>query len=213
MALDCATGNGQAARGLAPFFSRVVATDASAEQIARAKADPRIEYRVAPAEASGLPDKSVDLVTIAQALHWLDAKSVFAEARRILAPDGAIAVWGYGDPVLDSAELQELLHRFNRGTIEDYWLPERQLLLDGYAAIPFPFDEIEVPKSTLARQCSLPELMGYIRTWSATARFIAENGMGEVARLETDLAKHWGPAEQRRAVVAPLFLRAGRRAS
>lgn len=209
VALDCATGNGQAARGLVAWFDRVVATDASAEQIARAKPQPGIEYRVAPADRSGLPDNSVDLVTAAQALHWLDAKSFFREATRVLTSDGAIAVWGYGDPVLDTPELERILHRFNRGTVERYWLPERQLLLDGYATIEFPFDEIGVPRFTLERDLTLQELMGYVRTWSATARFVAENGAAEVERLELQLRKLWGDAGQRRRVLAPLYLRAG----
>ncbi|MEO7503228.1 MAG: class I SAM-dependent methyltransferase, partial [Gemmatimonadaceae bacterium] len=127
VALDCATGNGQAARGLAPHFDRVVATDASAEQITRAEPRSGIEYRVARADSSGLSDKSVDLVTVAQALHWLDPEALFREVKRVLAPGGAIAVWAYSDPVLDTPELHEILHRFNRGTIESYWLPERNL--------------------------------------------------------------------------------------
>ena len=60
---DCACGNGQATYDLARHFDTVVATDASREQIASATAHPKVEYRVAPAEESGLPDKSVGLIT------------------------------------------------------------------------------------------------------------------------------------------------------
>src|SRR3954462_10060488 len=102
VALDCATGNGQAAVGLAARFQNVIATDASASQIDNAVKHPRIDYRVAAAESSGLPRQSVNLVTAAQALHWLDAEKFFAEARRVLVADGAIAIWGYGDPTLDT---------------------------------------------------------------------------------------------------------------
>lgn len=164
---------------------------------------------MAQADASELPDNSVDLVTVAQALHWLEVEPFLAEATRVLVPDGAIAVWGYGDPVLDSPVLNEILHGFNRGTIESYWLPERQLLLDGYSTVPFPFDEVAVPEFTLARDLSLSELMGYVRTWSATARYIAEHGVGELERLEAELAAHWGDPHQHRLVVAPLYMRAG----
>src|SRR4029077_8666035 len=52
LAWDCATGNGQAAVGLARHFEKVIATDASAQQIESAEPDKRISYRVAPAEAS-----------------------------------------------------------------------------------------------------------------------------------------------------------------
>ena len=77
VAWDCATGSGQAAGGLAAHFARVVATDASAAQVAEAEAFGRVEYRVAPAEDSGLPDASVDLVTVAQALHWFEFERFF----------------------------------------------------------------------------------------------------------------------------------------
>jgi ubiquinone/menaquinone biosynthesis C-methylase UbiE len=165
VALDCATGSGQAARGLADHFDRVIATDASAEQISNAGMHPRIEYRVAPAESSGLPDASVDLVTVAQGLHWLDHARFFAEARRVLRPGGAIAVWGYGDPILDTPELEKTLHHFNRVTVESCWLPERQLLLDGYSTIDFPFNEIQTPHLTLDREIDLTQLIGYVRSW------------------------------------------------
>ncbi len=209
VALDCCTGNGQAARGLSEYFDRVIATDASAQQLSQAAPAANIDYRIAPAESSGLPDSSVDLVTVAQALHWLDADAFFREAKRVLAPGGAIAVWGYGDPVLDTPELQQILHQFNRGTIESYWHPERQLVLDRYSTIPFPFDELEVPTFTLSRELTLPELIGYVMTWSATGRYVAANGTRAVEQLEADLSRHWGDPLKSRRVDAPLHLRAG----
>ena len=54
VAWDCATGNGQAAVGLARHFDGVTATDASAQQIESAEPNDLISYRVAPAEASGI---------------------------------------------------------------------------------------------------------------------------------------------------------------
>lgn len=112
--------------------------------------------------------------------------------------------------MLDTPELHEILHHFNRGTIERYWLPERDLVLEGYASVPFPFDEVATPKLLLSRECTLPELMGYVRTWSATARYVAEQGTAAVDKLESDLARHWGDPSKHRRVDAPLFLRAGR---
>jgi SAM-dependent methyltransferase len=194
---------------LSRYFDRVVATDASPEQIARAKGPPNLEFRVSQAESSGLADGSVDLVSVAQALHWFDANSFFREAKRVLAPGGAIAAWGYGDPVLDTPDLQRILHDFNRGTIESFWLPDRQLLLDGYAALPFPFEEVPAPALTLVRDCTLAELIGYVRTWSATARYVAEHGTGELEALKSELARHWGDPEHARRVEAPMYLRAG----
>ena len=209
IALDCGTGNGQAAVGLANHFQRVIATDPSEGQISRATRHERIEYGVARAESSGLPAGSVDLVTAAQALHWFDPSSFFAEAQRVLADGGAIAVWGYGDPVLDSEALHRTLHEFNRGTLEPYWFPERQLLLDGYRKIPFPFDEVPLPAIEMEVRWTLAELAGYLRTWSSTARYAAEHGFDPVPAVEKALSGDWGDPAKRRVVRWPLHLRAG----
>ena len=43
-----------------------------------------------------MPDRSVGLITVAQALHWFDLEKFYAEAVRVLAPQGVLAVWAYG---------------------------------------------------------------------------------------------------------------------
>jgi SAM-dependent methyltransferase len=209
-AVDCGTGNGQAAIGLTKHFDRVFATDPSEEQISRAIAHERIAYSVSRAESIPLPDLSVDLVTAAQALHWFDAPAFFREAQRVLAADGAIAVWGYGDPILDTDSLHETLRAFNRGTLEQYWFIERQLLLDGYRTIPFPFDEVALPPQQLEVRWTLPELAGYLRTWSSTARYAARHGFDPVIEVEQTLSRDWGDPAKRRLIRWPLHLRAGR---
>jgi Methylase involved in ubiquinone/menaquinone biosynthesis len=158
---DCATGNGQAAKALAGIFDRVIATDASAEQIANAVAGDRIEYRVANASQSGLPDASVSMVTVAQALHWLDPDSFYPEVKRVLEPGGALVVWGYGDPVMETDDLEKIVHSFNRGTIENYWTPQRQLLLENIRISIFRF-----VKS--ARRSSISSSIGHWRSWLVT---------------------------------------------
>ena len=102
VAWACATGNGQAATHLAEYFGRVVATDESAEMIAQAPRDLGIVYRVAEAEDSGLDDRSVDLVTVASAIHWFDLERFYTEVRRIVKPGGTVAIWTYYTPVFGS---------------------------------------------------------------------------------------------------------------
>src|SRR6202161_2895886 len=72
LAWDCACGSGQATLGLAARFDAVLATDASAAQVASAPPHPKVRYRVAPAEESGLQAACADIVTVAQALHWFE---------------------------------------------------------------------------------------------------------------------------------------------
>ena len=206
---DCATGSGQAAKALSEIFERVVATDASAGQISQAVREHNVEYRVATASASGLPDRSVNMVTVAQALHWLDLDTFYAEVRRVLSPDGALVIWGYGDPVMETQPLEQIVDAYNRGTIEDYWMPERLILLERYAKVAFPFREIETPTLNLERHWTLPELVGYLRTWSATANYIKKTGTDPIPTVESALAEHWGGKENRRLVRWPLYIRAG----
>ena len=212
VAWDCGTGSGQAATALAGHVAHVVATDASETQIAAARArrpHARVEYRVAPAEASGLPDRSVNVVTVAQSLHWFDLPRFYAEVRRVVLPGGALAVWSYGDPVLDDPALDERLQRFNGETVGPYWPPERRLVGDGYLALPFPFAETAAPALTLEQRWTLDELAGYLRSWSATARYVAAHGSDPVARVEQELADPWGDPSTRRLVRWPVTVRAG----
>jgi SAM-dependent methyltransferase len=209
LAWDCATGSGQAALGLAPHFTRVIATDASAAQIAHATPHPRVEYRVAPAEASGLEAASVDLVTVAQALHWFDVDAFYAEVRRVLAPGGALAVSVYGDVELDDPELDYTVRDFNHGTVGRYWPPERALVDTSYTTLPFPFARVATPTFTLEQRWTLAELAGYLRSWSATTRYIAAHGHDPLPDLERMLAASWGDPERRRRVRWPFTLLVG----
>ena len=170
-AWDCATGNGQAALGLARHFTHVVATDASEAQIAHATPHPRVTYRVASAEASDLPDGSVDLVTAAQAVHWFDRPRFWAEARRVLRPKGVVAVWTYWFFSL-TPELDTIVQRFYKDTVGPFWPPERKVTEDRYRTIEFPFAEFPVPEFTIEQQVTLDDVAGYIRTWSATRGFV-----------------------------------------
>lgn len=208
-AWDCATGSGQAAVALTAHFGRVVATDASAAQLAHAAPHARVEYRVARAESSGLPDRSVDLVTVAQALHWFDVGAFYAEVRRVLVPGGAIAVWTYGDAVLADAALDARFQRYTRDVLGAYWPPERRFVDDGYRGIPFPFAEVAAPAFLMERACTLAEVAGYVGTWSATTQYVRATGGDPVADLERALAPHWGEPETRVTVHWPLTVRAG----
>ena len=210
-AWDCATGSGQAAVPLALRFDVVVATDASAGQIAAAAKNPRIEYRVAPAEASGLDAESVDLVTVAQALHWFDRPAFYAEVRRVLRPEGVLAAWTYGHPVLDDPRADAVFQRFYSETVGPWWPKERALVDAGYRTIDFPFPEVEAPPFPMETRWPLGALLGYVATWSAVTRYRAARGGDPVADLGGALAPAWGDPDEPRRIRWPLSLRAGRR--
>ena len=209
LAWDCATGNGQAAIGLAAHFRRVIATDASAAQIASALRHERVTYRVALAETSGLDTASVDIVTVAQALHWLDVSAFFAEARRALVPRGVIAAWCYGLLEIDG-RVDSLVRRFYEETVGPYWSPERALVDAGYRTIDFPFAELQLPPLAIEQDLSLDQLGGYLRTWSATQRYMQQRGEDPVAPLLEEIAMVWGDPAVARRSRWPLSIRVGR---
>lgn len=206
-AWDCATGNGQAAGGLAAHFARVVATDASAAQVAEAEPFANVEYRVAPAEASGLPDSSVQMVTVAQALHWFDVDRFHAEVRRVLVPGGIVAEWGYGLALIDDG-IGAVVRHFSEVTIGAHWPPERALVEEGYATLPFPFERIDAPPFAMTARWDLPRFLAYLGTWSGLARCRRATGSDPLPALESKLRTMWGDRE--REVRWPLALRAGR---
>ncbi|MDN0077523.1 class I SAM-dependent methyltransferase [Crenobacter sp. SG2303] len=208
LALDVATGNGQAAHGLVRHFARVRASDASAAQLAEAPADPRISYVCEAAEQCALPDASVDLITVAQALHWLDQPRFFAEVKRLLKPGGALAVWHY--PRLKvGGELGAVYEAFH-ATVAPYWPPERLLVEQGYQTIAWPFPAEPVPAFTLERRWDLAALLGYLGSWSSTRRAAQALGSDPVAAYTPRFADAWG-AEMTRLFRWPLQLYLGHR--
>jgi len=210
LAWDCATGNGQAALGLAEHFAKVIATDISSEQISKARPHPRIEYRVAPAEASGLPEKSMDAITVCQALHWLDRPRFFAEAKRVLVSRGVLVATVYADAVLEDATLDPILRHFNKTVVGKFWPPERKLVDEQYRSIKLPFEELPAPKLVLARDWDLEQLVGYVRSWSATVLYSRHQGTDPTQDLQKSLRQKWGNPQQTRRIVWPFTIRACR---
>jgi SAM-dependent methyltransferase len=206
---DCATGNGQAARDLGRYFDRVIATDASAEQIREAVAAPHVEYRVATAEESGIADRSIGLTTVAQALHWLDFERFYAEVRRVTLPGGVLAAWSYG-ACNAGADVEELLREFEHVTVGPYWNPGRRWVDEGYRTIPFPFQEVPVSPFVLRTTWTLSQLGEYLRSWSAVAKYRREHSRDPVAPLLERIGQLWGPAPATREITWPLAVRVGR---
>jgi SAM-dependent methyltransferase len=209
LAWDCGTGNGQAAVELASGFDRVIATDASEKQIANAEPHEHVEYRVAPAENSGIESETIDLIMVTQALHWFDLDRFYAEARRVLKPDGVLAASAYNLLRIEPA-IDEIANRYYYDVVGPFWPPERQLV-ERFADLPFPFDEIHAPKFEMTAQWSFEHLLGYLRTWSSTQRFIAAKGTDPLDQITNDLRSAWGKLQRTRSISWPLVVRIGRK--
>ena len=205
-AWDCATGSGQAARLLARYFDRVIATDASASQVNNAEAVEGVTYRVEPAESTGFESQSVDLVTVAQALHWFDLPAFEQEVRRVCKPGAILAVWSYA--ILQStSSVDTVIEKIYNGILGDYWTEERRIVEQGYKDVVFPFEALESPLFAMRSQWSLERMLGYLSTWSAAKTYKDRNGEDPVALIADELAHAWGDPQSRLDVSWPLTVK------
>ena len=211
LAWDAGCGNGQASVALARRFERVVASDPSANQIADAAPRANVDYRVERAEHSSLADGSASLVTVAQALHWFDFAAFYAEVRRVLKPRGVFAAWAYAACSADDAAIDGAIeHLYGDALTGPYWPPERAHIDAGYRTIPFPFEAIAAPEFPMVMRWNVDQLLAYLRSWSATQRYIAANGIDPVGLVEADLRAAWGESARLREVRWRFHLLAGR---
>lgn len=209
LAWDCATGNGQAAFGLTPHFAQVVASDASPEQVLRARAHPQIRYLVAHAEEPPAEAQGADLVMVAQALHWFNFERFYPAVKRTLKPNGLFAAWSYGlmrvSPPVDS-----LVQDYYSNVVGSYWPPERHYIENAYRNIPFPLVEVVSPDFVMQAEWNMENLLGYLETWSATRRYRqAREGADPIELVRDRFRRAWGEAPIR-PVTWPLFVRVGR---
>lgn len=210
LAWDCATGNGQAAVGLAMQFEKVVATDASAEQLKNAFQHPRVHYLESVAEHTPIASGSVDLVTVAQALHWFNFELFFAEVHRVLKPAGLFAAWGYYHDDTDSP-VDRVILQFQKEIIGPFFSPRIQYWRDRYLTLPkFPFEEVPSPKFHLEVTWSLAQCIGYLYSWSATQAYFDAKQEDPVMLIRDRLTKAWGNPTLRRDFHWPIYMRVGR---
>ncbi len=202
-AWDCATGTGQAASGLAPYFDQVIATDASRPQIEHAVAHSRVAYSVAPAEQSPLADKSIDLIAVAQAFHWFDMEKFFGEVERVLKPAGILAVWSYRLHRI-TPEIDAVVHKYYDKILGAYWPPERKLVDNEYGEINFPYEPLVTPGFIMEAEWAFAHLAGYLKTWSAAKLYQQKHRAEALDIVFDELAAAWGDPDQTRLAVWPL---------
>lgn len=208
-AWDCATGNGQAATHLAKYFGRVIATDESAEMIAQAPRESRIEYRVAEAEDSGIETHSVDMVTVASAIHWFDLSRFYAEVRRVVRRGGIIAAWTYYTPEFGN-DIDDIIKHLVHDVLADYWDRRLHYVVDEFRDLPFPFEPIDAPPFRTDMRWNMEDLLGYFETWSSSVKYREATGARPTDLIKGDLARVWKDPEQKQDLYFPLYMRLGR---
>ncbi|CAH0389823.1 unnamed protein product [Bemisia tabaci] len=177
LAWDVGTGSGQAAQSLAEYYEKIVATDTSPKQLELAPKLPNVRYEQTPPTMSKeelrqkiAAESSVDLVTVAQAIHWFDLSAFYEQARWVLKkPHGVVAAWCYTTPKVNSA-VDAVLPRFYRNP---FWRPEFKTVGSAYADLEFPFQPLDELHGTgpirfeNVRTMSLDDYFVYLRSWSS----------------------------------------------
>jgi SAM-dependent methyltransferase len=208
-AWDCAAGNGQAALRLTPFFDEIIATDASESQIKNAKAHPKIKYRVATAENSGIESRTVNLITVATAIHWFSLSKFYDEVKRVLVPGGTLAIWNYAEANVDE-QTDKIINRFLYEIIGSYAAPDFWKGINSETEINFPFDRIKTPEFKIERLWDLRDYINFIMTWSPTQQYIKKNNSNPIEKIFDELKKVWGDKNEKKKITWKLTLKAAK---
>ena len=188
---------------LAKHFKQVYATDISSEQVKHAHQEKNIVYKVEPAEQTSFANNQFDLITVAQAMHWLQPEGFFREVTRVAKPGAILAVWGYANCFVNSEIDKQFLH-FYQHIVGPYWDKARVLIEQQYQPISFPFEEMPSPPFQIQVNWNLEQFAGYLTTWSATQKYIHTTGADPVPEFIRHIKPYWNKVMP---VTFPVFLR------
>jgi SAM-dependent methyltransferase len=207
-ALDCGTGNGQAAAVLSEYFERVDAIDISEKQLSNAVKKPNIFYQACNAEQTPFEDNSFDLITCATAIHWFHFDRFFDEIKRVAKNKAVFACWAYDLVKTDNEEINKFIRHFYTVTVKQYWDAERGYVDTRYKTIPFPFKEIVNPGFSTVLNWNTEILEGYLNTWSAVQHYMKKNNSNPVDEIIKKIKDKTGNNSLIKATF-PVFMRTG----
>ena len=196
--LDVACGSGQLTSLISPHFRRTLGVDKSFEQLAHAPAGKagQIEYIAGSAFELPVEPASVDLVTVAQGLHWLlPYDQFFAEVDRVLRPGGTFVAVAYSFPQLVNARanlapmnfyVNVLGARLSPGMEGCWWETNRPTIDCFYTDVPFPAGSVtsHLPQRV---SVSLTNYINYLKTLSAYRTLVRSGEADPLPQVERDI--------------------------
>lgn len=180
-ALDVACGSGQSTFYLKDTFKLITGVDISKAQLEEAKSKcqkeniDNIQFLTGSGMELPVESESVDVVTIAQALHWLDIDKFFTECKRVLKPRGCVAVYGYGNVCLINKQCNELVSNFYSNTLQGCWHDARHHIDEEYRSIHMPFSNTQRIDTSMPYETSLDAFIGYVSTWSGYQKYCEDH--------------------------------------
>lgn len=186
VALDVACGSGQSTFYLKDTFKKIIGVDISKAQLEEANSKCRaqnihnIQFRLGSAMELPVESESVDVVTTAQALHWLDIDGFFAECRRVLKHKGCLAVYGYGNVCLVNKQCNILVSNFYRNTLKGCWHDARCHIDEEYRSIHLPFSNTQRIDMSMPYSTTLEAFIGYVSSWSGYQKYCEDHPENKV---------------------------------
>jgi len=194
LALDIGCGSGQFTRLLPEKFDQVIGTDVSMAQVDQASFTlskfANVTVRVESGEDIKLGDNTANLVSICQALHWLNLDKFYSEVNRVLVPGGVLAVLGYhftspSPSQQNASAMNDSMLRLYH-TTGPYWTHLRTHVDSSYKTLAQPNmrNVIEDHSSHYVDvEAIFSDWLGYIRTWSGVQNMIKTRGHEEVDEM------------------------------
>lgn len=208
LAIDCGTGNGQAAVAIAPYFDQTIAIDRHNNPLKHALPHPSVEYRHLPAEHMDFADQSVDLIVAASAAHWFDLAAFYPQCQRVLSSDGRIVLWSYSWPNAQDRAIRAILSEAKQA-LDPHWSAPSLWHLNAYRDLPFPFETVPTPHFQLTLDWDIDQLIQFLFTWAAIREHVQQRDAHFLDRLRGQLERIW-PATQPRHFIFPIHMKAGR---
>lgn len=208
-AVDVGCGNGQLTSLLSPYFTEVIGTDPSADQIANARTAKNITYLTSPAEKLPSECNGANLITAAQAAHWFKLSEFYSESQKIAKSDAVIALISYGVLNLPN-HLNDRFQKFYWQEIGPLWPAERKLVDNAYRDLDFPFNEFKAPEFSIELEWDINQLLGYISTWSAVKAMRQQNKESILLTFGQDIKSLWGDPTQKQKISWPINMRIGK---
>lgn len=169
-----------------------------------------MSYQIASAENSGIESNSINLITVAQAFHWFDIDAFAKEVNSVLKDGGVLAIWTYNLLSVQGTNgkaIDDAINHLYGSVLEGFWPDERALVETGYKDIQLPFKELKAPVFYMSAEWSLPQITGYLNTWSAAKKYQEEVGVNPVEMLNDEISGIWGEPEITRLIKWPLSIR------
>ncbi len=215
IALDICTGNGQVCKGISKYFNKVYGIDINSEQIKNAYQNNNIEYHIGTLESfikdKHIEENSIDVITIAQALHFLDIDNFFYKSKSILKSNGIIACWVYVYPTCENNEITNLLDFCYNNILNEYWEDFRKIANNKYKNINFPFEELHIPNEYkfIEKIWNKTQLLEFMNTWTAVSKALQITGKNPIESIMDKLNNIW--IDETYKFTFELYFRCGRK--